>query len=259
MLILGGDDGFRTDSILVAGIDPVNRHVVFASLPRDTIDVPLPSGGVFRQQKVNAYYDYVAANPAKFPQGPGRATADMMQGLLGIRIDYYAVTTFAGFTRLVDAMGGVQIIVPKTIIDPAYQLPSGQVGIRFNPGPQVMNGARALVYARTRHADSDFERSRRQQAILIAAGQKLTANPLLLPALLAAASNLVTDFPLGQVPALLASMKSVSSGAITAGVVLGPTAYSTTTSCTCGYALEPNVPAMQRTAAKLFPWAVIAP
>jgi polyisoprenyl-teichoic acid--peptidoglycan teichoic acid transferase len=259
VLILGGDNGYRTDSIIIAGIDPVSRRVGFVSLPRDTIDVPIPGGGVFRDQKVNAFYNYAAAHPSAFPQGPGRATADMMESLLRIRVDYYAITTFNGFNRLIDAMGGVRINVPKSIVDHEYQLPSGRFGIVFRAGPQTMNGARAQVYARTRHGDSDFERSRRQQAILVAAGQQLLAKPGLLVGLLAAGANLTTDFPLDQVPQLLAAIGSVPAGSISTGLVLGPTTYSSLTPCACGYALEPNAQAMRRAVAKLFPWAAAAP
>jgi LCP family protein required for cell wall assembly len=256
VLVLGGDDGFRTDSIIVAGIDPVKQRVTFVSLPRDTIDVPLPDGGVFRQQKVNAFYDFAAASPARYPQGAGRATADMMGKLLRIHIDFYAATSFAGFTNLVNAMGGVRVNVPRTVVDPRYQVTSTNIGIRFNAGVQVMGGARALIYARTRQGDNDFERARRQQVFLAAAGNQLLSKPALFSALLAARGNLITDFPLAQVPALVSAIGSIASGSIVSGAVLGPSQYSTLTACACGYALEPNLAAMRKTAASLFPWAV---
>jgi LCP family protein required for cell wall assembly len=259
VLILGGDDGYRTDVIIVAGIDPVKRSVSFASLPRDTIDVPIPGGGVFRNRKVNAFYNYAKSKPAQFPQGPGRATADMMQKLLGIRIDYFAVTTFKGFNRLVDALGGVRINVPKPIVDPNYQVPSGKYGIRFKAGPQTMDGPRAQIYVRTRHGDSDFGRSRRQQAILAAAGRRLLAEPGLLPGLVMAGSSLKTDFPIDQVPGLILAVKSIPTDAISTGLVLNPPRYSSKKSCPCGYALEPNAAAMREAAKKQFPWAVIRP
>ncbi len=258
VLVLGGDSGFRTDSIMVAGVDPVKKTVSILSLPRDTVNVPLPDGGVFRNRKVNEFYNYARSNPGSYPQGPGRATADMTQKLLGIRIDYYAITTFSGFNRLVDALGGVRINVPKTIVDTTYQLPSGQFGIVFRPGLQEMSGARAQVYARTRHFDTDFGRARRQQQILVAAGQQLLRNPALFASLMRVSSGLTTDFPLAQVPGLVATIGSIPAASIHTGLVLGPTAYShVATSCGCGYALDPNVAAMQKIAQKLMPWAAI--
>lgn len=259
VLVLGGDNGFRTDAVIVAGIDPVDKRVGFVSLPRDTIDVPIPGGGVFRQKKVNAFYNYAAADPQKFPQGPGRATADMMQALLGIRIDYYAATTFDGFAALVNAMGGVRVDVPAAVVDPYYQVTTTQIGIRFKAGLQVMSGSRALIYNRTRQGDSDFARSRRQQVFLAAAGTQLLARPELLTALLSGNARLVTDFPLDQLPALIAAVKAVPTASIASGLVLGPTTYSNTARCTCGYALKPDAAAMRRAAAKVFPWAVISP
>jgi LCP family protein required for cell wall assembly len=256
VLVLGGDDGFRTDAVVVVGVDPVKRTITYASLPRDTIDLPLPGGGVFRAQKVNAFYNYAAADPGRYPQGPGRATADLIGTLLGIRIDFYAATTFSGFTNIVNAMGGIRVNVPRTVVDPFFQITRTNVGIRFNPGWQVMKGARALIYARTRQGDNDFERSRRQQVLLTAAGNQLLTRPALLVALVGAARNLITDFPLGQVPALIQAVGSVSPASITSGTVFGPTTYSRAAPCSCGYALLPNTAAIRKTAAKLFPWAV---
>jgi LCP family protein required for cell wall assembly len=256
VLVLGGDDGFRTDAVMVVGVDPVKRTISYASLPRDTIDLPLPGGGVFRGQKVNAFYNYAAANPGRYPEGPGRATAELIGTLLGIRIDFYAATTFSGFTHIVNSMGGIRVNVPRTVVDLFFQVTRTNVGIRFNPGWQVMNGGRALIYTRTRTGDNDFERSRRQQVLLTAAGNQLLARPALLVALVGAAGNLITDFPLGQVPALIQAIGSVSPASITSGTVFGPSRYSKAVSCACGYALLPNIGAIRQTAAKLFPWAV---
>ena len=97
ILVLGGDTGLRTDSLIVAGIDPTTRRVTYASLPRDTIDVPLTGGGKYGPRKVNSFYNFAASDPGSYPQGPGAATKEMMGSLLGIDIDYYALTTFAGF------------------------------------------------------------------------------------------------------------------------------------------------------------------
>jgi len=256
VLVLGGDNGFRTDAMVVVGIDPVKRTVSYASLPRDTIDVPLPVGGVFKSQKVNAFYNYAGARPNQYPQGAGRATADMMGKLLGIHIDYYAGTTFDGFMALVNAMGGVRVNVPQTVVDPYYEITMTNVGIRFNTGWQVMKGDRALIYGRTRMGDSDFQRAKRQQIFLNAAGNQLLSKQSLLTALVAAKRNLVTDFPLAQVPDLIKVIGSVPAASVTSGTVFSPPTYSKTTACTCGYALEPNLAAIRKKAATLFPWAV---
>ena len=265
VLILGWDLDHRTDSMIVAGIDPTKGHITFASLPRDTIDVPLPTGGIYKNLKVNDFYNDAEADPGNYPKGPGRATADMMQLVTGVRIEYYAVTSFDGFKNLVNAMGGVNVNVPSLVVDPNYQITTTNVGIRFDPGPQVMNGDRAIIYARTRQGDSDFQRSRRQQVILASAGKQVAAHPELLLPLVGAAANLKTDFPLGQLPGLLATMMAAPDRTFDMGTVFSPVQsattipYSQVVPCPCGYALEPNLPLIKATAAQLFPWAVITP
>lgn len=258
VLLLGSDSGGRTDTVIVAGIDPVNHRLSFASIPRDTINVPLPKSGRFGERKINEFYRYAKSKPDTYPGGPGQATKEMAGRLLGIRVDYYALTTFDGFVNVVNAMGGVRVTVPKAFFDPVYQVTPEKVGVRFKAGPQVMKGPRALIYVRTRGADNDFERSRRQQVFLTAAGSQLLSRTDLLAALVAAQPrNLATDFPLGQAPALLAAFGSAPDTAEIRGVVLGPKAYSSKATCSCGYALEPNLAAMRKVAADLFPWAVV--
>jgi len=255
VLVLGLDADGRADAISVWGIDPVTRTVAIASIPRDTIDVPLPDGGTFHD-KINAFYNVARGDPGRYPDGPGRAMASLVGGMLGIRVDYVAATTFGGFTRLVDAMGGVGINLPSAIVDPHYQITQTQIGIRFPAGEQVLSGQRALIYVRTRYADNDFERQRRQQAFLIAAGRELAADPSLLTALLEARRNLETDFPLDQVAPLLASVGSLDAWTFK-GAVLGPSKYESAGSCTCGYALVPKLDEMRKLARAFFAWAVL--
>ncbi len=257
VLLLGGDTGFRTDAVIVVGVDPVAQTLAFVSIPRDTVDVPLPGGGVLQDRKVNSFYDLAASQPDHYPQGAGRATADLVGALLGIHIDYFAATTFAGFGDLVQAMGGTTLTLPKAVVDPYYQVTTSQTGVRFPKGIQHLSPSRALIFVRTRQGDNDFERERRQQLFLLAAGRQLVSNPQLLGALLLAAArgDLKTDFPLQQVSVLITTVGSVDPGRVRQAV-LGPSVYESATSCTCGYALRPNLPAMRKLAKLYFPWAV---
>lgn len=256
VLVLGGDNDFRTDAIMVVGVDPVKRTLAFASIPRDTINVPLPGGGTLRNQKINAFYDMAAKDPTRYPQGPGRATADMVGTMLGIRIDYYAATSFGGFVNLVRAMGKISITLPKAVVDPFYQVSTAKQGVRFPAGGQKLDPERALIFVRTRQSDNDFARARRQQAFLFAAGRQLVAHPELIALLMAAGPNLITDFPLLQVPGLVTALGSVDAKNVK-GAVLGPTGYEAAATCPCGYALSPKLPAMRKLAATYFPWAVV--
>jgi LCP family protein required for cell wall assembly len=243
--------------MMVVGVDPVARTLAFASIPRDTIDVPLPGGGVLRNEKINAFYDIASSHPRQYPQGPGRASADMVGLLLGIHIDYFAATSFGGFTSLAQAMGGVTLTLPAPVADPFYQVSSTQIGVFFPRGRQHLSAQRSLIFVRTRRGDNDFQRERRQQLFLLAAGRQVVANPALLGGLLLAAArgNLSTDFPLLQLPVLITAVGSVAAANVRQAV-LGPAAYETLGICACGYALLPNLAAMRKLARLYFPWAV---
>lgn len=256
VLVLGGDSHFLTDAVMVVGIDPANLTLAMASIPRDTVNVPLPGGGFLRNQKINTFYGLAAKDATTYPQGPGRATADMVGAMLGIHIDYYAVTTFGGFQNLVKAMGNVTITLPRAVVDPYYQPAPGKHGVRFPAGTQALDPARALIFVRTRQGDNDFERQRRQQAFLIAAGRQLLTHPELFVSLVSAQANLITDFPLDQVPTLIGTIGAIDDSNIRQ-IVLGPKTYESAATCTCGYALEPNLDAMRKLARSFYPWAVL--
>ena len=256
ILLLGADSSGRTDSIMVVGVDPIAKRVTLASIPRDTINVPLPNGSVFRNRKINAFYNAAAADPRAHPEGPGRATADAVGTLLGIRIDYYAWTTFGGFSALVDSVGGVPITLPKAVSDDFLEVAPGVFGTTFPAGKQKLGGKRALVFVRIRHLGTDFDRQRRQQAFITAAGIFVLQHPAAVELLLAAArGHLRTDFPTDRVAAYQTAMLGLKASAVT-GVVLGPRRYENAISCSCGYALSPNLVAIRAEAKMLFPWAV---
>ena len=240
---------------MVAGVDTTSRLVSLASIPRDTINVPLPGGGVFENQKINAFYNFAKSNPSRFPQGAPQATVDMVGNLLGISIDFYATTDFSGFTALTKAMGGVSITLPKAVVDPYYQITTRKIGVTFPKGSQVLDGERALIFVRTRQGDNDFERQRRQQAFLIAAGTQLLGNPATLAALIGAHRNLRTNFPLEEVTGLIAAVVSVDGWTVNQAV-LGPRTYESRAYCACGYALAPKIDEMRRLGAIFFPWAL---
>lgn len=239
---------------MVVGVDPVHRSLSLASIPRDTINVPLPGGGTFRNRKINAFYDMALKDPVHYPQGPARATADMVGELLGIHIDYFATTSFQGFMNVVRSMGGVSVNLPSAVVDPAYQVTRRQVGIRFPAGKQRLTPERALIFVRTRQGDSDFDRQRRQQLFLLAAGKQVLGHPNLLPSLLSVASNVSTDLPLPQIAGLISVFGDGPASVQTA--VLGPRTYEEAAPCPCGYALAPKLDAMRALAARFFPFAV---
>jgi LCP family protein required for cell wall assembly len=256
LLVLGADSHGRTDAVMVVGVDIDKKVVRFASIPRDTIDLPLVDGRVFRNQKINAFWNAAAADHARYPEGPDRAMATAVGRLLQIRIDYYARTNFDGFSGLVDHVGGIPIVLPHAVSDDFIQVGPNHFGITFPKGRQTLDGKRALVFVRIRHSDNDFERQRRQQAFLNAAGLFALQHPAVVTGLIDGLGGRVsTDFPLDSIAAYSATMNGLAGGDIS-GVVLGPRTYERGASCSCGYALEPLLPEMRAEAARLFPWAV---
>jgi LCP family protein required for cell wall assembly len=125
----------------------------------------------------------------------------------GMRIHYTAQINFDGFAGIIDTLGGITVDVPYFIEDYAYPTEDlGTTYIAFQPGPQRMDGATALIYARTRHYDSDFSRSQRQQQVLRAIVSELQQkNDIqrvrLVPRLLASVAG--ED---GSTPAVLTTM-----------------------------------------------------
>jgi LCP family protein required for cell wall assembly len=168
VLILGvdgrGGEGFvsRTDSIMLLGINPAHLRTSILSFPRDLF-IDVPGYGAQRINTVN-----VLGDQQKAGGGPELLTAAINQDF-GVQVDRYARLDFQGFVELIDAVGGVTIDVERSIVDDNYPTEDGGVTtIRFDSGVQHMDGERALIYARTRHADDDYFRAARQQQVVSA-------------------------------------------------------------------------------------------
>jgi LCP family protein required for cell wall assembly len=180
----GNHDGaYLTDSIMVISVQGPDR-VALTSLPRDSyVEVKaLVSGGEY-DGKINAAYEIPLAHNAlgrPLPEydtgfdGAGKLASKVVGDYLGLKVDYWVGVDFTAFKKVVDAIGGVDINVPTVLDD--YQYPTDNLGyqhIHFNTGMQHMDGSRALIYVRERHADSDFGRSRRQQQVTTAIKEKI--------------------------------------------------------------------------------------
>jgi polyisoprenyl-teichoic acid--peptidoglycan teichoic acid transferase len=220
------EEGIRSDTLIVLHLDPNGRWASMLSIPRDTRADIRGLG----ESKINAAYGqgYTDAEalygPGVTPHEGGMAlAAQTVEQLLqlqqrGQRIDAIAQINFDGFASLIDALGGITIDVPSPIVDDEY--PTADLGvtrIEFQPGPQQMNGQRALIYARTRHSDSDFGRAERQQQVLRAIAAKIrergTLGRLFLaPKLLGSVGGAVeTTLPIARLDTL-AGLAWISSG-----------------------------------------------
>lgn len=189
ILLVGVDDrgengtgGIRSDTLILVRINPNTGEVGLLSIPRDT-RVEVRGRGT---SKINAAYAYgylhaqdlYADNVSQQEAGMALAaeTVEWFTNMsaLGARIDYTIQINFEGFAQLIDALGGLDIDVPSAVVDEKYPTADyGIMRIAFEPGLQHMDGTRALIYARTRHADSDFGRNMRQQLVVSALASRL--------------------------------------------------------------------------------------
>lgn len=155
----GDVGGQRSDTIMVAHVDPIRRHAVVVSFPRDLV-VDIPGHGT---QKINGAFNQDAGG------GPDLLVQTITENF-GIEINHYIEVDFAGFPRVVDAIGRVDIYFPAPARD-TY------TGLFVGEGCQPLDGKTALQYVRSRHyqyfdweeeryredPSSDFGRIRRQQ------------------------------------------------------------------------------------------------
>jgi LCP family protein required for cell wall assembly len=198
ILLLGIDkrdnepiEGTRSDTMMLASIDPVTKSAALVSLPRDMwVNIPgctYRDGCVGGQQRINV---------AHAVGGPQLAMQTVATDF-GIPVQHYARVDFRGFTQLVDAVGGVVIDVDWPVKDDEYPTPDyGYMRVYFGPGPQLMSGDQALEYARSRHGMNDFARAGRQQKVILSVRNRVLQLDMLsrAPELLGIAQNsLSTD------------------------------------------------------------------
>jgi polyisoprenyl-teichoic acid--peptidoglycan teichoic acid transferase len=179
ILVLGTDGGTqkgragsrRADSIVLLRADPGKRRLAYLSIPRD-LRVDIPGHGT---AKINAAFQY---------GGPTLALKTV-RSLTGVPIDHVVFADFDGLRDLVDAVGGIEVDVPKPILANKFDCPyktqaqcAKWKGWRFAKGKQHMDGRRALVYSRIRvnrldYSETDVARQRRQQQVLGATADKI--------------------------------------------------------------------------------------
>jgi polyisoprenyl-teichoic acid--peptidoglycan teichoic acid transferase len=179
ILVLGTDGGEpnrpgsrRSDSIMLVRTDPGKHRLAFLSIPRD-LRVEIPGYGT---GKINA----------AFQLGGPTLALRTVKALTGLDVNHVAFVDFAKFKELIDAVGGIEVDVPRRIVSNRFDCPfataarcSAWPGWRFAHGKQHMSGQRALIYSRIREnrldpSETDFARGRRQQQVVQATGGKLT-------------------------------------------------------------------------------------
>ncbi len=252
-----------TDTMMVVSLDPVGHTVTMLSLPRDLIDVPLSNGDVFGP-KLNSLMSYADTHPDEFPDGGMTALEDAVGTLLGIDIQYHAELQFGSFIRMVDAVGGIDVDVVQGFTDPTYDGYGLEGrGWSITAGRHHLDGRNALAFSRSRKApgESDFTRALRQQQVIVALRDAVTKDGSLLwelPGLLDAVGDAVrTDLPPARLPQLAAILDEIDDDSITRSIIRHPLVRSVDTRY--GSSLQPDLAAIRKVAAGLFPAPGVAP
>ena len=212
ILLLGyggpGHDGpYLTDSVMLLSIRPGSHEAIMISLPRDLwVKIPALPNNRNISGKLNSAYaigidrvDYPnVRSDWKTATGGGDLAAATVSQVTGQPIDYWVGVDFKAFRDVVNALGGIKVNVPTTLDDPYFPAgeTTGMMHIHIDAGSQQFDGERALEYARSRETTSDFDRSRRQQLIMLAVRQRVfsvNAVPHLLSLLSALQDNVRTN------------------------------------------------------------------
>jgi LCP family protein required for cell wall assembly len=149
----------RSDTMFLVTIDPITNQGGMLSIPRD-LWVEIPGFGFNR---INTAYMFGEAY--HLPGGGPGLAMQVVENLLGVPIQYYAVVEFSTFEKLIDEIGGIDVEVKERI----KIAPIGRNAMWLDPKPYHLDGAEALAYARVRkYGGGDFGRAERQQQVALA-------------------------------------------------------------------------------------------
>ena len=208
------DDVGRSDTLMVATIDPARKEAALLSIPRDT-RVAIPRNGY---DKINAAYAY----------GGEQLTQRTVEDFLGIRIDHYIIVNIHAFQKIVDAIGGIDIDVEKRMY---YEDPwddDGVLIIDLRPGMQHMDGKTAVTYVRYRDEEGDIGRVKRQQKFMRACMDAVTTPAILprLPGIIASVIDSVkTDLSVRQMLEFIGTLKESQAKGLRTEMVPGRPLY----------------------------------
>ncbi|MFG3438037.1 LCP family protein [Nonomuraea sp. NPDC047897] len=190
--------GARSDTILLVHLPADRKQITTISVPRDSmVQIPRCGSEPPRRDMINSAFD----------KGGLSCTVKTLETLTDVRIDHMMELDFAAFKEVVDALGGVEVVIREPIDDPKSKL-------KLPAGKNLLDGEQALGYMRLRnHGDgSDVQRIKRQMILLMAMlrkGQSMLDEPAKLREFLAAATKSVKtdpDFDLETMAALAMTM-----------------------------------------------------
>ena len=208
------DDVGRSDTLMIATIDPKKDQAALLSIPRDT-RVKIKGHGY---DKINAAYAY----------GGHKLTESTVEGLLGVDVEHYIMINTKSFQKIIDAIGGIDIDVEKRMY---YEDPwddDGGLVINLRPGMQHMDGKTAMTYVRFRDEEGDIGRIKRQQKFMKACMDKIVS-PSIIPKLPAVISEVMdsikTDLSMRQLLEFAGTLKSAQKNGLKTEMVPGRPLY----------------------------------
>ncbi|GAA2596194.1 LCP family protein [Actinomadura fulvescens] len=218
ILVLGSDergDGLqaRSDTIMLVHVPRDRGRVSAVSLPRDLM-ATLPS---CRTRSGEVRPGGTGPLNSAYAVGGLACSLKAVEKLTGVRVDQALSIDFAGFKRMVNALGGVEVVMPKAVWDRAS-------GLRLGAGRQLVRGDQALAYVRSRRGlgdGSDLERIKRQQRFMAsmlrrAKQLRITEAPRLAAFLKAASGSIKSTGPLdlGMLRELAESLDKTGTDAV---------------------------------------------
>jgi LCP family protein required for cell wall assembly len=205
------------DVIRIVRVDFVTPRVTVFSLPRDLwVEIPdIGDSNGITHGKLNQAYFYGTPGMGYY-DGPGGAAGLLARTLdvnFGLRVDHYGVVNMQTFVRIVDAVGGVDVYLPRDVDGgPTADFP-WDLGY-YSAGQHHLNGEQALTLSRIRHKYSDFFRMDNQSRVICALKDKITTPTIILeiPELISALKgSILTDLTpqqLAQLACLAPKLKS---------------------------------------------------
>jgi LCP family protein required for cell wall assembly len=240
VLLVGGDSGagrwgLRTDSMTVASIDASTGRTVLIGLPRNMTNFPFAKGSVMRKAwphgfncgypncELNGVNTWVGDHLKLFKgvENPGMdATMSAIEGITGLKVNYWAFVNLAGFRGLVDAVGGVTLNVRQPI--PVGGLGADVTGY-IKPGVRKLNGFDTLWFARSRDSSDDYSRMARQKCVMNAMLHQVSPRTVLtnFEKIATASSQMIsTDIPASEVDTFMGlALKAKSQPVATLSLV----------------------------------------
>ena len=177
-----GEANSRSDTMILVNLDKKTNKAVMVWIPRDT-----------RVETGKGRYDKI--NSINYIKGP-EAAAEATGKLLGLKVDYYVITNFGGFAKIIDILGGIHIDVPYAMY---HYDPDPALAINLSKGSQILKGKDALGFVRYRGGPTaDIGRTGRQQQFIKALAEEMFSTkaifklPQLMPEII---KNVHTNIP----------------------------------------------------------------